>query len=147
MSAADLGPLQACFAGCESSLDQEQLVEDQTPHRGLEARPLRREVDLVYRVVQIGQAVAHEHIGRKRIEDTACRVEGAVDKGPHPARLYALVDGVDWDEASRVRTFVARGIVDDLDAPSDDLDAVAALDLAGDDHTYLWQKLVQKPAP
>ncbi len=107
--AADLGPLHARLAGGETGLDQEELVEDQTPHRRRKKRPLRREMDLVYRVVQIGQAVAHEHVGRQRVEDAPGRVERAVDERPHPARLYALVDRVDGDEASGVRSFVAPG--------------------------------------
>ena len=51
-------------------------MEDQAPHRRLEACPLCREMDLVYRVVQIGQAVAHEHIGWQGVEDAPGRVEG-----------------------------------------------------------------------
>src|SRR5215207_4504608 len=147
MPAADLCPLKTCLAGREAGLNQEELMEDQTPHRRLEAHPLRRKVDLVYRVVQIRQTVTHEHIGRQRVQDAARRVEGAVDERTHPARLYTLVDGVDGDEASRVRSFVARGIIDDLDAPGDYLDAVAALDLARDYDLYFGKKLVQKPAP
>ena len=80
----------------------------ETTHRRLQARPLGREVDLVDGVVQIRQAVAHEDLGRQRVEDAARRVEGAVDERPHPAGLYVLVDGVDGDEAPGVRPFVAR---------------------------------------
>ena len=113
--ATDLCPLQARFTGRETGLYQEELVEDQAPHRRLKTRPLGREMDLVYRVVQIGQAVAHEHVGRQRVEDASGRVERAVDERPHPARLNTLVDRVDGDEASGVRSFVAPWIIDDLD--------------------------------
>src|SRR5829696_10394050 len=104
-------------------------------------------MDLVYRVVQIGQTVAYEHIGWQGVEDASGRVEGAVDERPHPARLYTLVDGVDGHETSGVRPFVRPGIIDDLDIPRDYLNAVAALDLAGGDHPNVGEQLVQKPAP
>ena len=58
-------------------------------------------VDLVYRVVQVGQAMAGEEIRGQRVEDVAGFVEGAVDQGPHPPRLYALVGRVDGHEPAR----------------------------------------------
>ena len=91
-------------------------MEDQTPHRRPESGPLRREMDLVYGVVQLRQVVAHEQLGWQWVEDAPRRVEGAVDEGPHPAGLYVLVDGVDGNEASGVRSFVAPTIFYDLDA-------------------------------
>src|SRR5215207_11198258 len=103
-------------------------------------------MDLVYRVVQIGQAVAYEHIGWQGVEDASGRVEGAVDERPHPARLYTLVDGVDGHETSGVRPFVRPGIIDYLDTLCGYLYAVAALDLARSDHPNLGEQLVQKPA-
>src|SRR5215212_6984305 len=147
MPAADFGPIETRLAGGETGLDQEELVEDQSPHRRHETRPLRRKMDLVHGVVQIGQAVAHEHVRWQRVEYTAGSVEGAVDQGPHPPGLYALVDGIDGHESSRMGSFVATGILDDLDAFGGQLDTVTALYFAGGDHPHLGKQLSLEPAP
>ena len=106
--AADFGPLDARFTGGESGLDQEELVEDQTPHRRPQGAPARsgngprgsRRAD--------SGGCGDEDLGRQRVEDAARRVEGAVDERPHPAGLYALVDGVDGHEPAGVRAVRPR---------------------------------------
>jgi hypothetical protein len=66
-----------------------------------------------------------------------------------PASLYVLVYRVNRHEASGVRSLVrARDwVIDYLDTLGDKLDAIAPLDLTGDDHPDFWEKLVQQPGP
>ena len=57
---ARLGLLDAGLADGEAGLDEKELVEDEPPQRGLQARLVAREVDLVHRVVQVRQTVLRE---------------------------------------------------------------------------------------
>jgi hypothetical protein len=148
VSGAYFGRLEARFSGGESGLDQEELVEDQTPLCGRKACPVGREVDLVDGVVQIREVVPEQDLGWQRVEDVARRVEGAVDERPHPPGLYALVDGVYGHEPAGVRAvFPVRVVLDHLYALRDDLNPVAPLNLSRDDDPGIGQQLVQEPAP
>jgi hypothetical protein len=70
--------------------------------------------------------MARQHLGGERIQNTSRGVEDPMDEGPHPPRLYPLVDRIDGHEAARVGAVVVQ-IVDHLEAPGYELDAAAAL--------------------
>ena len=72
-------------------------------------------MDLVYRVVQIGQAVAGEEIRGQRVEYVSGFVEGAMDESPDPPRVYTLVSRVDRDKPAGMSGHThRRRVIDEL---------------------------------
>src|SRR5919112_1606157 len=145
MASARLGLLQARLAGGETGLYEEEFVKDEPSRGRRETLLVSGKVNLVYSVVQVGQPKASEEIRGQRIEDAPGFVEGTVDEGPHPARVYALVGRIDRHEPASVGGISYRvRIVDELQGLGRELQSVPALHLARDEDPSIRDELVQE---